>query len=560
MLNPNKSKYTNLYNNPSFDYLSEMLPKDIKDLFKWAELVVNNAPILANGVKKLINYPLTDFTYDTQSKQIREETKDLLENKLKMRSHLINLGMDYYTYGNAFRTVYFPFDRYLECTACGTATKIDYAKYKLVRGNFVMECQCGRKRRATIEDKDSTDVNRVRLTAWNPHQMELAYNPITSDTAYYYTLSGSLKKSIAMSDPVILETLPKVFIDSFVENKSIKFGSNLYHFKAPGLSGYATGWGMSPMMPALKPYLYISILRKASEAIGLEHITPRNILFPEATTNDPSMFSNMARWKEEIEFAIKKWRQDPNYVMTAPYPTGSVNVGSQGRALMPTEEIRDANQELALSLDVPPHFIYGTGTIEKSTVALRILENQLTPFKEQLVAYVNWVIDKINAKFGKSYCHVDLTPFTLADDMNKKQMLMQTTGTSTSQRTLLETLDVDPDQERERLVEEQVEAHRQQKNVEQAIQEEEMNIANRTQEEEAAQQMGTVPQYDQQRMYAHAQRIAQQLITVPYEERRSHLSQLQNEDYVMWAMVSKMIESAQNRDDTGTSTPQEMGV
>ena len=44
-------------------------------------------------------------------------------------------------------------------------------------------------------------------------------------------------------------------------------------------------------------------------------------------------------------------------------------------------------------------------------------------------------------------------------------------------------------------------------------------------------------------MIAQAQQLAVQLAQYPYEERRSQLAQLQNEDYVMWALVSKQMES-----------------
>jgi hypothetical protein len=535
------TKYTKLYNNPTFDYLTEMLPKNIKEMFKWSELVVNSAPILSNGIKKLINYPLTDFIYKTDSEKVRKDTKDLLEKKLKMRSHLIDLGIDYYAYGNVFRSVYFPFDRFLKCSVCGRETNIEYAKYKIIRNKTVLNCECDSRRAAEIIDKDSQDIKRVRLVSWDPHAIDVSYNVVTSISTYYYSLPESIRKGIAYNDPTTINTLPKLFLDAHFQNKPIKFGNNFFHFKAPGLSGYASGWGIPPLLSALKPYLFIAILRKASEAIGLEHITPKNILYPQGTTNDPTMFSSMARWKEEIEFAIKKWRQDPNHVMLAPYPTGTVNIGSQGRALMPTREIQDARQEMAMALDVPLHFLTGEGAIEKSTVALRILENQLTPYVEQLVDYVNWVIGNINAKYDTNYCEIDLTPFTLVDDVIKRQILLQTTmNQATSTQTLLESLDIDPEEEKEKQKKEQLDKFVMQKEVEKDIAEHEENLVNQTQAETTS---NTIPQYNQQKLMAHAQQVAQQLIVMPYEQRRSYMAQLQNEDYVMWAMVSKMVES-----------------
>lgn len=66
------SRYTRLYNNPHFDYLSEMLPKDIKELFKWCEVVHQSMPTISNGVRKLINYPITDFSFTNDAESIRE--------------------------------------------------------------------------------------------------------------------------------------------------------------------------------------------------------------------------------------------------------------------------------------------------------------------------------------------------------------------------------------------------------------------------------------------------------------------------------------------------------
>ena len=48
--------------------------------------------------------------------------------------------------------------------------------------------------------------------------------------------------------------------------------------------------------------------------------------------------------------------------------------------------------------------------------------------------------------------------------------------------------------------------------------------------------------YNQQKMIAMAQEQAMQMIQVPYEERKSMLAELQKEDYVMWALVSKQLD------------------
>lgn len=542
------TKYNRLYNNPHFDYLSEMLPRDIKDMFKWCELVYNGMPVIAQGIRKLINYPITDFSYSTESDAVRKATKDLLKT-VKMKAALLSFGNDWYVYGNTMRSVYFPFVRFLKCQ-CGHEVNIDHAKFKVANKGFDLNCpKCNRKRRATIVDRDTYDLNKVVIVCWDPKAIELKHNPITGECAYYYSIPGAIRNGVMTGDVNILRSIPEVFIEAVFNKKVVQFKENFMHCKAPTLSGFSTGWGISPILATLKNYSYIAILRKASEAIGLEHITPQRILFPQASSSDPSLIGGMEKWRTEVRQAIERWRLDPNYVMTAPFPTGVANIGSQGRALTPTEEIKDARNEMALALDIPPSLILGDTNIQNSAVALRIMENQLEPYIEQLTTFANWVIELINAKYDKSFCEIDLVPFRLADDIMNKQLLLNSQGGTVSRKTVQESLNLDPDKERERMVEEHIQTFSDQKEVESKLREKEQNAAAAAQAEEQSATDGDIPQYNQQKLVAKAQGLAQQFISVPYEQRKSYMSQLQNEDYVMWALVGKQLEQMHKATD-----------
>lgn len=539
----NASRLTRLYNNPHFDYLTEMLPKDIKQLFKWCEVVYNSVPVVANGVRKLINYPVTDFSFDSESEEIRKKTKDLVE-KIHLKNLLLDFGNDYYTYGNVFRSVYMPFKRFFKCRICGGEVAATNAEFKIQSKKIMIKCPtCMVLREAEIHDMDTDDLTDIRMVRWDPKQIELASNPITGGINYYYALPDKFVKSVRTGDITVFRDTPKIFIDAALKGKNVCMGENFYHAKTPGLAGYATGWGIPPLMSTLKGYMYIAILRKAAEAIGMEHITPQRIVFPQgAGSSDPSVMSNVGRWQEEIVKSFERWRMDPNYVMTAPYPTGIVNIGSQGRQLIPTEEIKDARMEMALALDIPPGLIMGDTNIQNSAIALRILENQLTPYVTQLTDFVNWFIGQINACFGSGYCDVSLVPFKLADDIMNKQMLMQLMGQGVSKTTIMELLNLDPDREAERLVQDQVAEYRLQNDVQKQIEKENENAAAQAQAQEQESLTGMPTPYNQQKMIAMAQEQAAQMLQVPYEQRKSMLNQLQNEDYVMWALVSKQLE------------------
>lgn len=545
------SRYTRLYNNPHFDYLSEMLPKNIKDLFRWCEVVYHNTPVVANAIRKLVNYPVTDFSFVSAPDKVRASTKKLLEGT-HMKSALLDFGTDLYVYGNVFRSIYFPFRRFLVCKRCAQKISISTANFKIQNKKIVLTCSCGCRGEADIHDVDSHDTSGIKIVRWDPKSVELIQNPITGTTTYYYTLPKTFVASVHRGDLSVWADSPEVFLQAALQRKNVEFGNNFYHAKTPSLSGYASGWGISPLMPTLKNYMYIAVLRRASEAIGMEHITPQRILFPQTNgSNDPTLIGSMHRWKDEITSAVERWRFDPNYIMTAPFPTGITNIGSQGRALAPTEEIKDARMEMAMALDIPPGILLGDTNIQNSAVSLRIMENQLTPTLESLESFANWAIFFINSKWDKSYSNIKLIPFRLADDIMNKQLLYQSLGTAVSKKTVQEALNLDPDMERERIKQDQLDDHRLQKDLETAVRKEEQNIAAQSREDEQAVQTGEISPYNQQKLIALAQQQAAQLLGIPYEQRRSILAQLQNEDYVMWALVSKQLESLREQDRNG---------
>lgn len=537
------SRYTRLYNNPHFDYLTEMLPKDIKQLFQWCEIVYNSMPVIANGVRKLINYPVTDFSFESDSEEMRTKTREFIE-KLHMKSALLDFGNDFYIYGNVFRSLYFPIRRFLVCKSCRTEVAIENCEFKIQKKKIWLKCpNCLAKRESFIHDRNTHDIENIRIVRWDPKRIELMSNPITGGVSYYYDLPEDFLKGVMDGEITIFRDTPKIFIEAALAGRNVKMGTNFYHAKNTSMSGFASGWGIPPLMSTLKGYMYIAVLRRAAEAIGMEHITPQRILFPQgAGSTDPALGSSMGRWKKELTQAIERWRMDPNYIMTAPYPTAMVNIGSQGRQLIPTEEIKDMRMEMALALDIPPGLIMGDTNFQNSAISLRILENQLTPYVSQLTDFINWLIRQSNHHMAREYCEVGLVPFKLADDLMNKQMLMQLMGQGVSRTTMQELLNLDPDREKERIIQDQIADSDMQQEVQRKIQQKEMSAQQAAMDAEQSMATGQPSPYNQQKMLAMAQEQAMQLLQVPYEERKSMLMQLQKEDYVMWALVRAQLD------------------
>ena len=91
------------YPNPFFDLASNHIPTNIKTLFKYCHSFFHTDPFLSNVVRKVTEYPLTEILYDTEVDLATRKKYDIiLHEKLNINTFLIEIGLDYHTYGNCF--------------------------------------------------------------------------------------------------------------------------------------------------------------------------------------------------------------------------------------------------------------------------------------------------------------------------------------------------------------------------------------------------------------------------------------------------------------------------
>ena len=92
----------------------------------------------------------------------------------------------------------------------------------------------------------------------------------------------------------------------------------------------------------LKDAFYLQLMKKAQEAILLEHIVPLRVMFPQAAsgTTDPFTTVNLVDWKEQVSAEIARWRYDHNYIPVLPLPIGNQSIGGDGKALLMSNEMR----------------------------------------------------------------------------------------------------------------------------------------------------------------------------------------------------------------------------
>lgn len=555
----------NVYPNAFFDYLTKLLPKQLKVLFVWIEYLYVNSGHIFSTLKKFSEYPITDITIDSDgNKSLNAKVKDMLKD-IKMKSSLINIGIDYHLYGNSFVSMFKPFTRLLVCKHCGVkhnAAKISYV-WKFSKCEFHIKCGgCKKTGAAIVKHEKIKDAKRLCVIRWDAKHMDINANPITEEAEYYYTIPNSIIKRLKGKKPdtFLLNTLPLEFIQTITRKRVFKFSPGaIYHMKAPVPAGINKEWGFPQLVSAMKPFFYTAILRKANESIALEHIVPMRILYPQGTStnNDPTQYVSLAKWRTEMEEAIKKWRRDPNHIKFSPLPVGVENMGGDGRAMLTNQEVQVAEENIVHSMGVPKEFVYGGLANNSGSVTLRILENQLFTYTAQLKECLQWLTNEATDFMGWSRVDVGMTDFVLVDDVEQKRTALQFGDASgiLSKDTTASLLDLDLEDERAKQLQEAIDEARAQIKIKEEVRKIYESLSQKVKNQES----GNPLNYDPQAVMQVAQDQATQLIQVPMEQRKSMLSQMAAQDPVLHAVVLEALKQLHKvNKDSGASGVQAM--
>jgi hypothetical protein len=377
--------------------------------------------------------------------------------------------------------------------------------------------------------------------------MDIDYNPITGESVYYYSIPPIIRNRIQQGNKLLLNTLPLSFIKAARDNKMFKFRPGyIYHMKVAPPAGIDQQWGFPPLTSAMKLFFYAAVLRKANEAIALDHLVPFRIVFPkQASANaDPIQTIALSNLFEQFKSGVKRWRQDPLTIMHSPVPIETAQFGGDGRALLTLGEVKEAEDGIIAAMGIPREFIYGGLSFTGSAITLRMLENQLLTYTSELNELLQWITTRTTKILGWKSVDVELTEFKLIDDVQQKQLMIQLNQQSQliSNTTIAELNDFDLKKERKRRMQEQLDEVRFEHEVQAKIRKLQQSLSQQVQSQAA---MGQGMTYDQQQVIAQADSIVQQLLQLDHGMRKSQLHALQVEDFVMYSVVTQRLEQAQ---------------
>lgn len=390
--------YQNPYPSPFLNLSDMQLPKSTIETFKWCKYYYTFDPIIAGAINALANFPVTEvmFEDDNNTKKSKEDIKlykKVLFKNLNLHKLLIEIGIDYFLYGNCF-----------------------------VMGELKGDSK------ENLEWK-----NIVRL---DPSKMIIDYNPATGEKRYKWQVPNKIKQIVTTKKPKEeYDKIPDIIKQAVRKRKTIVLDPNqVYHFsRATDSMGNNAVWGVPIVANVLKLLMYRNILRQAQEAIAREHIVPMRIYYLDRTNT----IDTMANWNQvaaDLSTQIKKSIQDPNYKIVSPVPVNVINVGGEGRNLLLTPEIEQIQNEILAGMNVPREFIFGGLSYSGSSISLRILENQFATYRLLLEDFVQNFLIKGMAKArgewlteddNENLVTIKFAELKMQDDVQQKQLIVQ---------------------------------------------------------------------------------------------------------------------------------------
>lgn len=261
-----------MYPHPFFDLASTWTPTSFRSLFRWLLHY-----FVANGfinvvVSKLAEYPITDIEFEAEGEDVAAKWSEYMQQTLRYRLFQLEVGLDFFIFGNVFVSVQHPFHKHLTCKGCQyTASARTLREHWSFTGNeFQLNCpKCQHRGAAVVRDVATPSPTGVRLRRWDPVQITIKYDETTGNKTYYYEIPPSIRSDIALGRKDIVAEIPQVFIEAVKKNMAVILpAEEVYHMARPAPSGFDKGWGVPLLLPVLRDGFQMQILKKAHECVS----------------------------------------------------------------------------------------------------------------------------------------------------------------------------------------------------------------------------------------------------------------------------------------------------
>ena len=586
------NRFSSAFPDPYLDYASTQMPRSLYDVFRWAEYVWLTYDTYRMAAQRVVRYFLTSVELTDASDDEKQKYEEFLNGQLKIMDVLAQCGDDYMAYGNSIVSLRVPFRRYLRCPKCRIEQPIDRINYDWTDWKFHGRCpspKCTYSGEFQRIDRRSVEQDKLRIKRWSPHEIKLLYHPVSDETIYYWDIPPWFRGEITKGTKFYLEDTPWEIIEAIRDKNLFRFHPGvLHHMAEHTLVGVRCfGWGIPRIMGSFKQAWYLQVLKRYNEAIALDYIVPFRVLTPAPGTSreaDPILHMNLPRFQSQVLAMFRQHRRDPASIHALPFPVQMQMLGADGKSLAPIELIDKGTDELLNGQGFPAELYRGTLQVQAMPTALRLFERTWVHMVTSMNELLLWLCDKVSDLMNWENMKARLQPVTYADDLERKQIQLQlAAGQQISRQTAWAPFNINFREEIKRLFEEEQYAQDQMAKFQEAQAQKQQLQGVMTQGA-----MGSVPgmmpgammpggappgamppggappgamppggapvggipagaapmsagQVTPEDLMMQAEQIAQQMLSMPYEMRRSELLKIKKSNETLHALVvSKM--------------------
>jgi hypothetical protein len=263
---------------------------------------------------------------------------------------------------------------------------------------------------------------------------------------------------------------------------------------------------------------------------------------------------------------IQQHRRDPASWNALPFPVEYQALSGEGKQLTPYELLEASVDELLNDMGFPAEMYKASLSIQAAPMALRLFERTWTHLVAAYNGWLNWFFDSVTDVLNWEQLSGRMQPVTLAEDIERKQILLQLASSQQiSKQTAFAPFGIDYAAETER----QFDEERLYQRLSKRFQKEQDQMQEMEQTFEMAskgspmgagamgapgapagggsgmagpmsglQSGGTTPDD----LMQQAQQMAEQMLAMPYEARKSQLLQLKKGDRTLHALTLQMMD------------------
>jgi hypothetical protein len=562
------------FNNPFFDQASTYTPPTVKSLFGFCRFYYLTHGIINAIITKASEYPVTDIILQHGAKGVTTRWEELILGILNYRVFQFEANLDYFVYGNTFASAALPFRKKIICKHCSAEhdAVTSRPQWRYTNHRFWLTCpKCGQIDYAKSRDDYYPKYSEIGMIRWNPENVHIFYNEATGRMDYGLDISPHFRSQVMMGRKDLVATTPEIFLQAVKSKRSLVFDrKEVFHMRRPSLSSANRGWGIPLMMPIMKDAFYMQVMKKAQESVLLTHLVPQIFLFPQPATAGADPFStvDLQNWRDHIRREIARQRMDPSYYGILPFPLGHQVIGENGRSLLLMPEIRQVAEMIIVGMGFPVDLVYGQGTYAGSSVSMRMLENFFLSNVHSHMRMLNWVLKRLGSWLNWPVPTARFKQFRMADDLQRQAFMFQLNQAGkVSDSTLLSYGDLKVEDETQLMLAEsglQEEAVKRTARLQAEIQGEailtqakyqaraeaalaEAQARAQVQQDDPFQQAQQSPTGGPSGMSldAAAAALAEQLRTMPDDQREAYMSQIQTQSPEMMQLVRQNMMTAQ---------------